>query len=71
MTARLELITQYKLHGNITSMGVVQTISSGANGMDSLLISFKDAKVCHLFLKKNTKLIKSYILRISLYISKK
>ncbi|CAH1761431.1 3424_t:CDS:10 [Entrophospora sp. SA101] len=45
MTARLELIIQYKLHGNITSMGVVQTISSGANGMDSLLISFKDAKL--------------------------
>ncbi|CAG8591653.1 23817_t:CDS:10, partial [Racocetra persica] len=45
MTGHLELISQYKLHGNITSMGVVRTISSGANDMDSLLLSFKDAKL--------------------------
>ncbi|CAG8621050.1 17852_t:CDS:10, partial [Gigaspora margarita] len=45
MTGHLELISQYKLHGNITSMGVVRTISSGANHMDSLLLSFKDAKL--------------------------
>ncbi|RIB01623.1 CPSF A subunit region-domain-containing protein [Gigaspora rosea] len=45
MTGHLELISQYKLHGNITSMGVVRTISSGANEMDSLLLSFKDAKL--------------------------
>ncbi|CAG8741187.1 6551_t:CDS:2, partial [Acaulospora morrowiae] len=45
MTGYLDLVAQYKLHGNITSMGVVRTISSGANGMDSLLLSFKDAKM--------------------------
>ncbi|CAG8638902.1 15184_t:CDS:10, partial [Funneliformis caledonium] len=44
-TAHLELVAQYKLFGNIASMGVVRTISSGINGMDSLLLSFKDAKV--------------------------
>ena len=45
-TAHLELVAQYKLFGNIASMGVVRTVSSGINGMDSLLLSFKDAKVC-------------------------
>ncbi|KAG9306400.1 hypothetical protein G9A89_018283 [Geosiphon pyriformis] len=45
MTAHLELVAQYKLHGNIASIGVIRTISSGANGMDSLLLSFKDAKL--------------------------
>ncbi|CAG8433080.1 10709_t:CDS:10 [Diversispora eburnea] len=45
MIGHLELVAQYKLHGNITSMGVVRTISAGANGMDSLLLTFKDAKM--------------------------
>ncbi|KAK9727894.1 mRNA cleavage and polyadenylation factor subunit [Basidiobolus ranarum] len=40
--ARLELFSQYKLHGNIASIGVVKTVSSGG---DSLLLSFKDAKL--------------------------
>ncbi|PKC68294.1 hypothetical protein RhiirA1_457369 [Rhizophagus irregularis] len=44
-TAHLELVAQYKLFGNIASMGVVRTTSSGINDMDSLLLSFKDAKI--------------------------
>ncbi|CAG8449548.1 6133_t:CDS:10 [Ambispora gerdemannii] len=45
MNAHLELITQYKLHGNIASMGIVKTITSAAKGLDSLILSFKDAKM--------------------------
>ncbi|CAG8474587.1 7722_t:CDS:10 [Paraglomus occultum] len=44
MTARLELVAKYKLHGNIMSMGVVTTITSAMNGLDSLLLTFEDAK---------------------------
>ena len=45
-TARLELCNEFKLHGNITSIGVIRTSTSvGLLGMDSLLLSFKDAKV--------------------------
>ncbi|RKO91040.1 hypothetical protein BDK51DRAFT_51243 [Blyttiomyces helicus] len=44
--ARLELFAQFKLYGNITSIGVVRTTTSvGVLGMDSLLLSFKDAKL--------------------------
>ncbi|CAG8532395.1 3944_t:CDS:10 [Paraglomus brasilianum] len=45
MTARLELVAKYKLHGNIMSMGVVTTITSAVNGLDSLLLTFEDAKL--------------------------
>lgn len=45
---RLELVYQEKLHGVITSMGVIRSATGvGAMGMDSLLLSFKDAKVCY------------------------
>ncbi|TPX40593.1 hypothetical protein SeMB42_g03452 [Synchytrium endobioticum] len=43
---RLELHSQHKLHGVITSMGVIRTTSpAGLMGMDSLLLSFKNAKM--------------------------
>ncbi|KAJ3040299.1 Cleavage and polyadenylation specificity factor subunit 1 [Rhizophlyctis rosea] len=45
-TPRLELRDQFKLHGNIMSIGVIRTSTSvGLLGMDSLLLSFKDAKM--------------------------
>ncbi|KAJ3013404.1 Cleavage and polyadenylation specificity factor subunit 1 [Thoreauomyces humboldtii] len=44
--ARLELHAQFRLQGNVTSMGVVRTsTSNGLKGMDSLLLSFRDAKM--------------------------
>ena len=45
-TARLELIGEFTLFGNITSISAVRTQTSvGLQGLDSLLISFKDAKM--------------------------
>ncbi|KAJ3154030.1 Cleavage and polyadenylation specificity factor subunit 1 [Geranomyces variabilis] len=44
--AKLELQAQFKLPGNVTSIGVVRTSTSvGLLGMDSLLLSFRDAKM--------------------------
>ncbi|KAI8851683.1 CPSF A subunit region-domain-containing protein [Chytridium lagenaria] len=44
--ARLELFAEFKLQGNITSIVAVRTTASvGLLGMDSLLLSFKDAKM--------------------------
>ncbi|KAJ3087269.1 Cleavage and polyadenylation specificity factor subunit 1 [Quaeritorhiza haematococci] len=44
--ARLELLAQIKLQGNITCMEPVRTSTSvGLLGMDSLLLSFSDAKM--------------------------
>ncbi|TPX54847.1 hypothetical protein PhCBS80983_g05700 [Powellomyces hirtus] len=44
--AKLELHAQFKLPGNVTSIGVIRTSTSvGLLGMDSLLLSFKDAKM--------------------------
>ncbi|KAF9586527.1 Cleavage and polyadenylation specificity factor subunit 1 [Lunasporangiospora selenospora] len=40
----LELVASYRLNGIVTSMGVIKTISSGQHGLDSILVSFKDAK---------------------------
>ncbi|KAI1302103.1 Cleavage and polyadenylation specificity factor subunit 1 [Mortierella claussenii] len=42
---RLELVAGYRLNGIITSMGVIRTSSSGQHGLDSILVSFKDAKM--------------------------
>ncbi|KAF9111435.1 Cleavage and polyadenylation specificity factor subunit 1 [Mortierella sp. AM989] len=42
---RLELVASYRLNGIITSMGVIRTSSSGQHGLDSILVSFKDAKM--------------------------
>ncbi|KAJ1332862.1 hypothetical protein BSLG_008489 [Batrachochytrium salamandrivorans] len=43
MGARMELSAQFRLHGNITSMGVVPMGSSDRT--DALLLGFKDAKM--------------------------
>lgn len=43
---RLELVASCRFNGVITSMGVIRTSSSGQHGLDSILVSFKDAKVC-------------------------
>lgn len=44
--ARLELLAHRKLHGVISSIGVVRTaVGAGAEDRDSLLLSFADAKV--------------------------
>jgi len=42
---RLDLVASYRLNGIITSLGVIRTSSSGQHGLDSVLVSFKDAKV--------------------------
>ncbi|KAF8979797.1 Cleavage and polyadenylation specificity factor subunit 1, partial [Entomortierella lignicola] len=42
---RLELVASYRLNGIITSLGVIRTSSSGQHGLDSILVSFKDAKM--------------------------
>ncbi|KAG0316254.1 Cleavage and polyadenylation specificity factor subunit 1, partial [Dissophora globulifera] len=42
---RLELVASYRLNGIITSIGVIRTSSSGQHGLDSILVSFKDAKM--------------------------
>ncbi|KAL2918252.1 mRNA cleavage and polyadenylation factor subunit [Polyrhizophydium stewartii] len=42
-TARLELIAEFRLHGNITSIGVVPVLATGST--EYLLLSFKDAKM--------------------------
>ena len=45
-TCRLELLNEFKLNGVITSIGVVQLSTSvGLQGMNSLLLTFKDAKM--------------------------
>ncbi|KAJ3100898.1 Cleavage and polyadenylation specificity factor subunit 1 [Phlyctochytrium planicorne] len=44
--ARLELAGEFRLQGNITSMAAVRTSTSvGAAGMDSILLTFRDAKM--------------------------
>ncbi|KAJ3189114.1 mRNA cleavage and polyadenylation factor subunit [Gaertneriomyces sp. JEL0708] len=45
--ARLRLVHEEYLNGIITSIGTVRTATGvGAQGLDSLLLAFKDAKVC-------------------------
>ncbi|ORX60565.1 hypothetical protein DM01DRAFT_1300393 [Hesseltinella vesiculosa] len=45
-TARLELITQFKLQGSVADMGIIRTCSPRGNqGCDSLLLAFDDAKM--------------------------
>jgi cleavage and polyadenylation specificity factor subunit 1 len=43
--ARLELVFESRLHGNIASMAVIRTTSSSKYGRDALLLGFKDAKM--------------------------
>lgn len=59
---KLELLTQYSLFGNIECL---QAVRLAGNSRDSLLLSFKDAKVCCrscscLFLKRNYSVLALY-----------
>src|SRR5690554_2446764 len=54
---RLELVASYRFNGIITSMGVIRTSSSGQHGLDSILVSFKDAKVRSLHTVLNSTLL--------------
>lgn len=42
---RLILLREHTLHGSVTGLDKVQTLPSAQDGLDRLLISFKDAKV--------------------------
>lgn len=52
---RLDLVASYRLNGIITALGVIRTSSSGQHGLDSVLVSFKDAKVGSYILEKQQK----------------
>jgi len=43
---RLHLLAVHQLHGTITGLAALRTIESSVDGLDRLLVSFKDAKVC-------------------------
>ena len=43
---RMYLVREHKLHGIVTGLEGVKTISSLDDKLDRLVISFKDAKVC-------------------------
>jgi len=65
------MIATYKIHGNISSINCIRTTTNvGLLGMDSLLLSFKDAKVFFFFFFFFVKLIISfiYLLNINIYI---
>jgi hypothetical protein len=42
---RLHIVYQSTLHGIITGLSGIRTMSSLEDGLDRLLVSFKDAKV--------------------------
>ncbi|KAG8903754.1 mRNA cleavage and polyadenylation factor subunit [Tulasnella sp. 403] len=42
---RLHLLREHRLHGSITGLGVVKTITTSEDGLDRLVISFRDAKI--------------------------
>ncbi|EIW66021.1 hypothetical protein TREMEDRAFT_70300 [Tremella mesenterica DSM 1558] len=44
-TRRLHLLCQHTLHGWITGLAPLRTIESSVDGLDRLLVSFKDAKM--------------------------
>jgi hypothetical protein len=45
-TARMELINEFTLQGVITSLAALRTSTSvGVDGLDSILLTFRDAKV--------------------------
>lgn len=43
--ARLRFVREYRLHGTITGLQRIQTIDTARDGLDRLLVSFKNAKV--------------------------
>ena len=42
---RLYFMREHRLHGTVTGMESVRIVSSVEDGLDRLLVSFKDAKV--------------------------
>ncbi|KZO92025.1 hypothetical protein CALVIDRAFT_541365 [Calocera viscosa TUFC12733] len=42
---RLHLVREHRLHGHVTGLDSVRTLASGEDGLDRLLVSFKDAKI--------------------------
>ncbi|KAF8324281.1 CPSF A subunit region-domain-containing protein [Cantharellus anzutake] len=42
---RLYLLREFRLHGVVTGLGKVQTLATSEDGLERLLVSFKDAKV--------------------------
>lgn len=44
-TQKLNLLVQHQLHGEVTGLAALRTIESSVDGLDRLLVSFKDAKV--------------------------
>lgn len=42
---RLHLLREHSLHGVVTGLDKIRTISSSGDGLDRLLVSFRDAKV--------------------------
>ena len=42
---RLHLLREHRLYGIVTGLGLVKTLATKDDGLDRLLISFKDAKV--------------------------
>ncbi|KAK4687316.1 cleavage and polyadenylation specificity factor subunit 1, partial [Tremellales sp. Uapishka_1] len=42
---KLHLLCQHQLHGTVTGLAAIRTIESSVDGMDRLLVSFKDAKM--------------------------
>ncbi|ORX39210.1 cleavage and polyadenylation specific protein [Kockovaella imperatae] len=44
-TRKLHLLTRHQVHGTVTGLAALRTIESSADGLDRLLVSFKDAKM--------------------------
>lgn len=51
---KLQLLCAHQLHGTITGLAALRTIESSVDGLDRLLVSFKDAKVCFIFFPRLT-----------------
>lgn len=47
-TPKLHLVREHRLHGIVTGLDQVQTMATTEDGLDRLLVSFKDAKVIYL-----------------------
>lgn len=48
---KLHLVREHRLHGIVTGLDQVQTMATSEDGLDRLLVSFKDAKVCSMIRK--------------------
>jgi cleavage and polyadenylation specificity factor subunit 1 len=57
-------VREHRLHGIVTGLQGVKIMASAEDGLDRLVISFKDAKVRNLCFKRNHMLI--HILEIAL-----